>query len=112
MRPLSSVWNENKHFWLVFMKMLVFVPKTTSLHTGMSCLYHEVLRHEYEPQGKGEDLVLQLLYPSSLHCKHYRLLHTTHSHGELEVPLLAVQYWNKNSIDNFYNNNTLRRTTL
>ncbi len=34
MRSLSSVWNENKHFWLVFMKMLVFVPKTRSLHTG------------------------------------------------------------------------------
>jgi hypothetical protein len=34
MRSLSTVWNENEHFWLVFMKMLVFVPKPRSLHTG------------------------------------------------------------------------------
>jgi hypothetical protein len=31
---LSKVWNENERFRLVFTKMLVFVPKTGSLHTG------------------------------------------------------------------------------
>jgi hypothetical protein len=31
---LSKVWNENERFSLVFTKMLVFVPKTGSLHTG------------------------------------------------------------------------------
>jgi hypothetical protein len=31
---LSKVWNEEEHFRLVFTKMLVFVPKTGSLHTG------------------------------------------------------------------------------
>ncbi len=31
---LSKFWNENECFSLVFTKMLVFVPKTGSLHTG------------------------------------------------------------------------------
>jgi hypothetical protein len=46
MRSLSSVWNENKQFWLVFMKMLVFVPKTRSLHTGTAGFldWHTVVR--------------------------------------------------------------------
>ena len=34
MRSLSTVWNENERFWLVFTKTLVFMPKTGSLHTG------------------------------------------------------------------------------
>jgi hypothetical protein len=40
-RSLSMVWNENDRFWLVFTKMLVFMPKTWSLHTGTGhgCTY-------------------------------------------------------------------------
>jgi hypothetical protein len=38
---LSKVWNENERFRLVFTKMLVFVPKTGSLHTGTVLGYND-----------------------------------------------------------------------
>jgi len=34
MRSLSTVWNENERFKLVFTKMLVFTAKTGSINLG------------------------------------------------------------------------------
>jgi hypothetical protein len=54
MRSLSTVWNENERFWLLFMKVLVFMPKTGSLQTGTELFC--IRTHKFGDRGNATDM--------------------------------------------------------
>jgi hypothetical protein len=53
---LSKVWNENERFSLAFIKVLVFMPKNGSLHTGTGVLIssHKSVSRFQEKEKRGE----------------------------------------------------------